>query len=339
MIYGHGDDIFSAIKKPVANFSTNVWYGGPDPGLIKSLQEQISSIKNYPEPNAQPLREACAKHHNLEAENFLINNGTTESIYQIFQAFHGTSVLIPVPTFAEYGDAAKLYQVNCKFITWEEILNKKNFESKVICICNPNNPTGHVLSKERIENWAKGNPNTTFIIDEAYHAFTDYPQSVIALVNQYRNLIILKSLTKEFAIPGLRIGYIAAHKEIISKLLKYKLPWSVNALALYAGLFIFENHSHIKPNVKPLLTETKWLQTQINSIDGYRSLSSETTFFLIESTITSAKELKKYLFETHHILIRDASNFKGLDEGHFRIATQTREENVKLINALRSWKA
>lgn len=338
MIYGHGDDIFSVKKQLIANFSSNVWNGGPDPNLIKALHEQLSSIKSYPEPNAQPLREACAKHHKLEDCNFIISNGTTESIYQVFHAFQGTSVVIPVPTFSEYEDAANLHRVTCRFIKWKALFAQKYFESKMVIICNPNNPTGHILSVDKIKDWLTNNPNTVFIIDEAYCAFTQYPQSVVDLVSQFGNLIVLRSLTKQFAIPGLRIGYIAAHKDLILKLLKYKIPWSVNTLALQAGLFILENYQKIKPNMLPALEETQWLQAQINKLEGYHCFTSATTFFLLENRRGSSTALKNYLLQIHHILIRDASNFKELDKRHIRIATQTKEENSKLIGALKLWK-
>jgi threonine-phosphate decarboxylase len=339
MIYGHGDDTFLIKGDLRANFSSNVYPGGMPVELQSLLKDQIKLAGSYPEPNAQPMREACARHHGLSADHFIICNGTIESIYLLAHACREADITIAEPTFSEYEDAAKLYHQNCRFIPWNALNNQKYFPSSLVMICNPNNPTGTLLSSGKIETWLRDNPHTIFIIDEAYHAFTHESQSVIHLVSRVNNLVVLRSMTKQFSIPGLRVGYLAARENLIQKLLRFKLPWSVNTLALIAGKYLLDHYEKLIPDMQPLLAETEWLKGQINAIEGFNCRKSQTTFFLVKCRKYAASELKQYLLDEHGILIRDAANFHGLDKSYFRLATQSREQNIALTNALKAWKS
>ncbi|HEX3008676.1 MAG TPA: threonine-phosphate decarboxylase [Bacteroidales bacterium] len=334
MLNGHGDDIQYHVA---ANFSSNVFYGGAQEELIAHLSASLYKINRYPEVIATSLRESIAAHHQVSPQQVIPVNGAIEAIYLIAQAFPEGNTTLFYPSFSEYEDACKLYHHTINFLPFESLLQAPVFNSRLVFICNPNNPTGTALEREKMRQMIKANPGTIFVIDEAYEAFTNKETSCMPLLEELNNLIVIKSLTKQFSIPGLRLGYIVSHSQLIDKLLLYKMPWTVNALAIEAGLFIVKNLISKPFPVKELITETAWLTNRISSMAEIVVFPSDTSFFLCKLKQGNAAELKDYLINRHGILIRDASNFRGLSAGYFRIATQRRTHNEGLIKALQQW--
>ncbi|WP_207421242.1 pyridoxal phosphate-dependent aminotransferase [Desertivirga brevis] len=334
MLHGHGDDGYLYQKQILADFSTNVWYGGEPAGLKEHLFSKWRGINKYPEVVAEGLIEKLSKHHELPSDLFLINNGSTESIYLVAQAFKERRTTITVPAFAEYEDACKLYEHEISFLRWDELKDDLKPNAEIIFICNPNNPTGYTFGG--LETVIRANPNVLFVIDEAFIEFTLAINSLITFVGQFENLIILRSLTKAYAIPGLRLGYIVASKEIIKKLKSLKYPWSVNTLAIEAGRFIFDNYESIQIPLHQLLEEKERFSGQLRTT-GIKVYESSTHFFIAETPKFSAADLKRFLIDNFGILIRDASNFKTLGEEHFRLATLEADKNELLIKAMKEW--
>ena len=213
----------------------------------------------------------------------------------------------------------------------------KNTNADVIFICNPNNPDGTIFSKNELITFFKEKPETTFVIDEAYIEFTNTIESVVSLTKEYKNLIVVRSLTKTFTIPGLRLGYIVSNILTIKALLAKKMPWSVNSLAIKAGEYIFKNYEIFQFDVTELIEETTVFKKQLELLNGLKVCKSSTSYFLVELLYASAKELKEYLIVKHQILIRDATNFKGLKGEYIRLSTQSKEANNALIQAIKEW--
>lgn len=335
MLYGHGDDGYQFKADIIADFSTNVWYGGEPEGLKEHIFSHWKTINKYPEVLAESLIEKISDHHCLKPGNILINSGSTESIYLIAQAFRKLKTSIVTPAFAEYEDAARLYEHEVNFIDWNTLATDLKIESDLIFLCNPNNPTGEIFFE--IEDLIKNNPESLFVIDEAFIEFTLSVNSLVELVNQYPNLIILRSLTKAYAIPGLRLGYIVSSEQLISKLKQFKFPWSVNIVAIETGKFIFDNYEAIQIPIKNLLEEKERFVASLKEA-SINIQDSHTHFFLAKLLNGEASVLKNYLLKKHGILIRDASNFRGLGAGHFRLATLSADKNQLLVNALKEWR-
>ena len=336
MLQGHGDDSYRYSNKIIADFSTNVWYGGEPAGLKEYIFEQWSTINRYPEVMAESLTEAVSAHHHLNSDQILINSGTTESIYLIAQAFSGKKTTIVTPAFAEYEDACKLYQHDLTFLPWSKIQEFPALPTDLVFICNPNNPTGKTFSQ--IEKWIQQNPETLFVVDEAFIDFTVQINSSIPLIDQYPNLWIMHSLTKAYAIPGLRLGYVVASEALISKLRNIKQPWTVNTVALQAGKFIFENYQQIQIPLKNLLIEKERFAEKLSRNPVLKIHESATHYFLAETLKGDAAELKQFLIGKYGLLIRDASNFRDLTKQYFRVATLSPEKNNLLIEALDEWR-
>jgi threonine-phosphate decarboxylase len=334
MLQGHGDDAYRYKQEIIADFSTNVWYGGEPAGLKEHLFQQWRVLNKYPEVLAESLAQKISQHHQLPASHVLITNGTTESIYLVAQAYQNTTTTITIPAFVEYEDACRMHRHQLQFINQDAIHPQLSLDKGLFFICNPNNPTGQVFPQ--LEALIKAHPETIFVIDEAFIEFTVSVTSLISLVDTCDNCIILRSLTKAYAIPGLRLGYIVAHPRLINKLLLCKTPWSVNAFAIAAGHYIFDHFASLHLPVAQLFSDKEEFVQRLQQL-SFTINQSHTHYFLAQLPVGKASQLKEYLIDQHRLLIRDASNFRGLSEQHIRLATLPKDKNQLLIHALQEW--
>lgn len=334
MLHGHGDNAYLFDRPVQADFSSNVWYGGEPAGLKEHLFRNWKKINRYPPVLAEELADRISIHHDLPKENILICNGAAESIYLVAQAFKGRSSCIVFPGFAEYEDACTIHDHTIRFLSFEQLSGDSPVHEDLFWIGNPNNPTGAIVSD--LEKLIGHNPNTIFVIDEAFIEFTLATSSLIPALHNYPNLIILRSLTKLFAIPGLRLGYIAAGSALIRQLASIKIPWSVNVLAQEAGCYLFEHYGEFQIPLPELLAEKTRFSTALQQL-SINIYPGHTHFFLCETPRDSAKELQTFLLEHEGLLIRNAANFRGLGDKHFRVATLSPDNNQLLINALKKW--
>ena len=335
MFQGHGDDGYLHHQPLAADFSTNVYYGGAPDGLKEYLFGQWEKVQRYPEVMAESLTKKIATHYGFDNDQVLVTNGSTESIYLIAQAFKMKKTAIIVPAFAEYEDACRMFGHQITFIAWQLLHTALDGEYDLIYICNPNNPTGAVVPD--LEQLIAQYPHLIFVVDEAFIEFTFAVKSLLKLTEKYSNLVVMRSMTKVYAIPGLRLGYIVAHPMLTRLFMANKLPWTVNTMALDAGHFIFDHFKRLQLPLSALLADKALFVEQI-SATTLTVLDSNTHFFIAETPFGTARDLKQFLLNHFNILIRDAANFRGLSERHLRIATLSPAKNNLLINALAEWK-
>lgn len=334
MINGHGDDGFQ-YPKITANFSSNVYHGLDLTELRHYLSKHIATIHSYPEPDANSLMQLLAKEYAITVDNISISNGATEAIYLIAQAFRGSKTTIVAPVFSEYADACTIHQHQLQHVFR---LADIPLDCELCWICNPNNPTGEVYPLEQLWQLIEQQPHTCFVIDQSYAAFAKGATLAIAQASQYPNLILLHSMTKQYAIAGLRLGYITAHADILERINYFKMPWAVNSLAIMAGQYLLTHQAQLKMDLTALLGHSKQLQQQLATLEGLEVLPSQTHYFLGRLLNgRSAAKLKAYLAHKHYLLIRDAANFVGLDQAYFRVACQSVAENQQLVSAIRHW--
>ena len=355
MLHGHGDNGYLYPQDIRADFSTNVWYGGEPVGLKEHLFGQWERINRYPQVLAESLGRRIATHHGLPPENILVCSGATEGIYLAAQALKpaktGSGAEIPttaivVPAFAEYEDACRVNGHDLRFIGWDALAGTNNDRLAgtdkdrlagavlpgMLWIGQPNNPTGEIFPQ--LESLIRQNPETLFVVDEAFVEFTSPSSSLIS--SGLPNLVVLRSLTKAFAIPGLRLGYIAAPEAIIRRLKAFKQPWTVNAMAAEAGNYIFDNYTALP--IDRLLKDKAAFVRDLEDL-GITVYPGSTHFFLCETPKGTAAELQRYLLDHHRLLIRDAGNFRGLGDRHFRLATLEPGKNQLLTKAVKEWQA
>lgn len=337
MIQGHGDDTYKYDKVSV-NFSSNIYNHFDHAGLFAHLAGKLPCITNYPEPTPGRLERKLAGHMGVGAANVMVTNGATEAIYLIAQAFQGRHSHILQPTFAEYADACTIHHHDVHSITSLDSLFRDSQEetSGLVWLCNPNNPTGSVISHEDITHTINRHNGIIFVIDQSYAHYTALRLLTIQEAVQRNNTLIIRSMTKDYAIPGLRLGYVVGPTDIIENLRRIRMPWSVNQLAIEAGLYLL-NHTHdYVINAAALCEERQRMEKEFQQMN-IKVAHSDSNMLLCLLPKSDAATLKKYLATTHGILIRDASNFRLLSTRHFRIAIQTPQENDLLINALHQW--
>ena len=334
MLQGHGDDTYK-YGDGLINFSSNIYTHADLSPLKAFLRDRLDVIRQYPEPEPYTLETAIARKHGVPEASVLATNGATEAIYLIAQMLAAEGLQhyhIPQPAFNEYEDACRLFGMT-------------EADDGILWLCNPNNPTGTVNDVEggmflrptggKRPSTDRNDESGTFIVlDQSYEDFTLQPVMTAKEAVAQGNVIQIHSLTKTYAVPGLRIGYIVAAEAVINMLRRFVRPWSVNALAIEAGLWLLEHDFKAVNDMAAFLAETQRLRQALNTIPGISVMPTDTCFMLATIEHRTAAELKAYLIEKHRILIRDASNFRGLTPHHFRISTQLPEENNLLVEAI-----
>lgn len=345
MIEGHGDDTYKYSRPITSNFSSNV-YGAADLSLLKAhLCRCIDAIGHYPEPEPYTLEARIAARHGLAAGNVCVTNGATEAIYLIAQTFRGTNTAILQPTFSEYADACRMHghRVTSLYrLPDERDGYRLPPDVRMLWLCNPNNPTGGVVEEHHLSELVGRNPQVCFVVDQSYEYFTLCPLWTAARAAEFPNVLLLHSMTKRYAIPGLRLGYVTADAGLLARLRTHRMPWSVNRLAIEAGLFLTGGEMSsdvpsISSDIPSYLQETSRLRAALEALGGLEVWPTQTHFMLVCLRFGKAAALKQYLAEAYGILIRDASNFDSLDERFFRIATQTPAENDRLVETVKQW--
>jgi len=322
----------------VLDFSSNTNPFGPPPGIREALSKV--DISRYPDSNATELRRALATNSNVSPESIIVGNGSTELIRLIALAYLGQGDLAAIiePTFGEYEAACQVigasviknvlraedhFQIEVPQI----ISLLENHTPKILFLCNPNNPTGQYLSRKSLETILHAADSSLVVLDEAYVPFVDNAWLSIDMIER-NNLIILRSMTKDFALTGLRLGYAMAQQETIDILKHVCPPWNVNGLALKAGVFALQSNDYLS-QCTAQLKEAKRYLVQALSLLGYTIIPSSANFFLME--IGDAAQFRQQLLK-EKILVRDCTSF-GLPH-YVRIAPRSLPECKILVEAI-----
>ena len=331
MIHGHGDDTYRFGSKIRINFSTNI-PNVSHPGLEKHLASHIHIISCYPDPSAGALTSRIAEVSGIGIDNILVTNGAVDAIYSIAQMYAGRRSAIIAPTFSEYADAAHIYRHTVRYIDSVDRLP----DVDVLWICNPCNPTGSFIPADRLLRIIDSHPDTLFVIDQAYEDYVVDDCISDREVTERSNIVVLHSMTKRYHIPGLRIAYAVAHSDIIGRLKQYRMPWSVNSLAIEAAMYALDHPDEFNMDTVSMVAEQRRVAARLRE-SCIETFPSETNFVLARLPHGTAAALKQWLVDEYGMLIRDASNFYGLTDAHFRIAVQRREDNDMLITAIQQW--
>jgi threonine-phosphate decarboxylase len=356
----HGGDVWKISEKyqiplnQVIDFSVPINPMGTPKKALQSIRQHLSLIKNYPDPEHEWLIETLSNYVGVKPNNIIVGSGSTELIYLFVEVFSNgeDDVVIPIPTFNEYKKATmkvgdKPLFLKCDstknfcldFAELEKAISKK---TRIIFLCNPNSPTGRLYEKDdvlRIVSLAE-EKNVLVFLDEDYGEFVDDAKrySMAEYVTRYNNLFVLRSLTKFFGLAGLRIGFGIASPDFVAALKKAKMPWTVNSLAMFAAKEAVKDDDFIRASRLLISRSKKKMQKTLQEIPWLKVYPSETNFFLVEITkggLTST-QLKEGL-ERKGLLIRDCSDFDGLDNRFFRVSVNKPEKNKKLIEHLKSF--
>jgi threonine-phosphate decarboxylase len=335
----------------VLDFSGPVNSLGPSPKAVEAVKQNARLIRFYPDPNPVELRTEIAAYvgHGVCAENIVLGNGSIELIYMLTEVFpRGFKAVIPVPSFTEYekavlrvGGEVIFMQLPSDFALDTATVKKAvTDDTRIIYICNPHSPSGTLYSRETILDLAEFCQKKDIIlsVDENYIEFSGKGSDITAVgyVKKYPNLFIIRSVTKFYGMPGIRLGYGIAAESFIDTLQTVRQPWSINSLAGYATLAAFKDKEFIENTKRTIAKEKAEFARMLTEIGGLHVFPSETNFLLVKilkPKLTSTglrEELAK-----ERLLIRDCSTFVGLDETYFRVTVRSYEENLILIEALK----
>jgi len=342
-------EMLGITPEEVIDFSANLNPFGPPAEIMEAINQghyQLSQIiSHYPDSQTTHLRRCLAQKLGVKVDNILVGNGCTELIRLAALAYFskGDQVLIIEPTFGEYQVACQIagasivrqrlsaenaFQLNVDdTIQLIQSLRAKQSNLKGIFIANPNNPTGRYLPQTEFEKVLHASHDCLVILDEAYVNFVDSAWSSLDMT-EGSNLLVLRSMTKDYAMAGLRLGYAAAREEIIANLRRICPPWNVNALAQKAGISAIANKEYLRRCQVELKEAKDYLVVELSRL-GFSPVPSEANFFLVE--VGDAAEFRHKLLR-RKILVRDCTSF-GLP-GYVRIAPRTLPECQRLVTAI-----
>ncbi len=337
----------------VIDFSANINPYGPPPELKRVLDESWKEISRYPDPQSSGLRKALAEHHGVEMENITVGNGASELIYWISRLFSFPKAVVLSPAFTEYAVAVSLAGGQVRYVLSDEENDFRHEFSLENLMCldlpnlvfvgNPNNPTGNSYASSTIQHWIerqlKVSPDTVFVIDESFLPFvgreTEFSLIPFAAVNA--KVIILRSMTKIFSIPGLRLGYSIAHPDLTLKLSALMPTWRVNILAQRCGEVLFNNSIFLNNSVSALIKSREELTRALMDIQQLKVFGSSANFLLLKllSEQPEAGVLVDKLARGG-LVTRLCDDFRGLEKGRFlRIAVRKPDENERLVKKFR----
>jgi threonine-phosphate decarboxylase len=359
LMHFHGGNIYLLAERlgvresEVIDFSASINPLGVPGSVLSALTDQMKYLFNYPDPDARKLRVKIAKHIGTDPESVICGNGSTELIYLIVRALRPKKVLVPAPTFSEYEQAAKcagaetvylpLKKEDCFDLSADEFISAMSgsmhdpfaiHDSRAFdmaFLCNPNNPTGRLIRRDdmlKIADAAR-DMGCVLVVDEAFIDFCP-GASIVDEVSTNPCLVVLRSLTKMYALSGLRVGYAVLPSSLSYAVMEAKEPWTVNSLAQIAGVAALDDDAYRAETFSVIEKEKRVLEEGFVRI-GIHYLPSSANYYLLQ--MEKAGEVAARLREKR-ILVRECSNFSGLDNSYIRVAVKSENDNRRLIEEI-----
>ncbi|HDG1671683.1 TPA: threonine-phosphate decarboxylase [Kluyvera cryocrescens] len=347
----HGGNIREAAAlmgisaETLLDFSANINPLGMPESLKQAMIENLACAERYPDVEYQQLHQALAAHHGVPASWILAGNGETESIFTLVHGLKPRRAMVVAPGFAEYRRA--LETIDCQIETYalreedgwqltERILSSLTTELDCLFLCTPNNPTGLLPERALLDAIAARcrTLGIALILDEAFIDFIADEPGFIADLKHNPHVWVLRSLTKFYAIPGLRLGYVLNGDErAVARLRKHQMPWSINAFAALAGERVLNDHDYQQATLRWLAREGQRLYQALDEIDGLTVYPGRANYLFLRCERADID--LQYALLQQRVLIRSCANYPGLDGRYFRVAVRSEAENQRLLAALR----
>lgn len=355
MTIEHGGNIYALATELGVNpeecldFSANINPLGISDKVRQTIIETIPHLVHYPDVYYQSSRNFLANHYDCLSENIILGNGAVEIFYQLARAIKPKKALVLDPTFMEYEKAFRQEQTEILYHQLPKSDYSWSFQSlqtdldklksgDVLVLCNPNNPTGIFVSRRQLLLVATylEEKGVFLIVDEAFIEFLgdDYNCSMVMAIKEFEHLIVVRSLTKFYAIPGLRLGYaISTNKNLFPMVNQIKVPWTVNSLANALVPKLFEDQDYKRQTLEMIAKERKFLVTALSSFKELTIFETQTNYIFFH--YHGGKPLKELLMK-EKIFIRSCHNYRNVTPNHYRIAIRSRDENQILLEKLGS---
>lgn len=335
--------------KDISDFSASLNPFGPPQGAIKAMVEAIELAAYYPEHDQPGLKRLLAAVAGVEPDNILLGNGSASLIYLLFMAFKPIRAIISAPTFCEYERAASGYGSELHFFFGDEEggfapdysrMGHAVKKGDIVFICNPNSPTGALASKDELCHLARicREMGALFVLDEAFVDFADEPSAISLAPEAARSsgIAVVRSLTKFFALPGLRIGYLVGSKSDLEWIAACCEPWPVNSFAIAAASAALTDESYMAQSKAFIAGERRRFFERLQEIRGLKPFAPSANFVLCKITNHSLDAARLHdLLLQERILIRNCENIRGLNSKFFRVAVRKSDENDRLLASLR----
>lgn len=350
----HGGNIKEAAARhgimpdEIIDFSASINPLGMSERARKAVIKGLDSVLHYPEQFADALTSEISKFHHIPKESIIPGNGSTELIYLVPRAFKPKRALIVIPTFSEYMNSLGLVgcevetfllsEGNCFQLDVERLVNLLKNKFDILYICNPGNPTGNLLPRKSILKIVDeaARYGTLCMVDEAFIDFVE-EESVKGAAVERLNLIVLRSMTKFFGIPGLRVGFAVGCKENIDMMMICKEPWSINTLGSIAAIESLRDEEYIEKSRVYAKRELEHLFSMLAAVPWLTPFSSVVNYILLKIERSDLdSDILVCALARHGVLIRSCSSFDGLGNRFIRVAVRKREENERLIKLLMS---
>ncbi len=348
----HGGDVYAFARAigiapdEVVDFSASINPLGTPSRMRHAYQGALRRVAHYPEPYAESLTQALADYHGLDPSQIIVGNGSTQLIYLLARMWPIRRAMLVAPLFSEHATALRVHGAVVEHV----LLRPPAFTLRLdrlaatlaaqhpdaLVLANPNSPTGMLIERTQMAEVVAlcQRMKTKLIVDETFIDWCE-EESIKQLVAQQLHVLLLRSLTKFFAVPGLRVGYLVAAPSIVKKVRAQLEPWSVNSVAQEVGVACLRDQPFIVRSRAFLLRERAWLSARLTAIPHLRVFPSSANFLLVQIMTRrfTAAGLAKHLAE-EKVLIRVCDNFVGLGKQFFRLAVRKRGENLRLLNAL-----
>lgn len=321
--------------------------GTPKKAIAAVKMSANSLVQTYPDPECRELKKSLSRYLGIDSEWFTLGNGAIEIIYWF--AHTTTSVrgrvVIPTPTFCEYevasqkvGAEVTLVPLNNFDLDADKIIEKARGANAVF-LCNPNNPTGMLATKQIMKIIENIDSSTKILLDECFIELADNPEAntMIDQISEFDNLVILRSLTKSFGLAGLRVGYSVCNPTLAKRLSTNKIPWNVNSLAQVAGVAALRERRCLSKARALIKKERRFLHDNIEKLESFHPIRSDSNFFLVHLQGRNSTQFRDRLLKKSGVLVRDCSTFTGMGAQYIRIAIKKHSENILLLKALEAF--
>jgi L-threonine-O-3-phosphate decarboxylase len=328
----------------ILDFSASINPLGPPPSVLDAIVQHLGDIQAYPDPNAAELRQQLSLFHQVPMDWVMVGNGAAELLTWACRSLSEMAqVHLLTPAFGDYWRALKAFDAEVcphSVMALEQpgdltILSSMapDLAPAGLLLNNPHNPTGQLFPKAEVLKLA--NRFSQIVIDEAFMDFLPDADrhSLIPEIANHPHVVVLRSLTKFYSIPGLRLGYAIGHPEILERWQTWRDPWSVNALAIAAGVAAIQDESFQAQTYDWLAEAIVQLRAELAQLPGLAVIPGAVNFVLVRCDV-SVMQVQEYLLKQHKILIRDCISFPELGDRYFRVAVRTVSENARLLAAL-----
>lgn len=354
MEFEHGGNVHRFIREQegqleaLLDFSANINPLGISAKGREALRGAETWLGHYPDPEYMTLRESLSSYYQAAVAHISVFNGGAEGIHELFRYIKPRKAMLTAPSFVEYEKALKAHET---VIEWFYLKPDQQFQidqhkllvtlelerPDLLVLCTPNNPTGQVISSDYLEDLAKmlQRWHGRLVIDEAFIDFL--PQgfdSACKWLPLYDNVYVLKSFTKFFGVPGLRLGaVISADKEFHAHVQSYSVPWRINVMAEHYAVGALQDKDYINETKTYMHQARPLLMEKLALLPGFKIFDSLADYLLIYVPPEIADSLEKGLRD-RQILIRNCENYKGLGRGYFRVAVKSEAANERLVAAI-----